>query len=50
MTNATTFIGFAITFIQSIAALGLFFYWPVYFQAGKGVGTVKCVYALVAFL
>ncbi|KAF7981925.1 hypothetical protein HWV62_30691 [Athelia sp. TMB] len=41
MTNATTFIGFATTFIQAIAALGLFFYWPVYFQAGKGVGTVK---------
>ncbi|KAF7978075.1 hypothetical protein HWV62_1725 [Athelia sp. TMB] len=41
MANATTCISFATTFIAAIAALGLFFYWPVYFQASKGVGTVK---------
>ncbi|KAF7976442.1 hypothetical protein HWV62_6677 [Athelia sp. TMB] len=41
MTNMTTFIGFVTTGIHAISALGVFYYWPVYFQAVKGVNPVR---------
>ena len=40
MNNTTTVIGFATTGLYAICALGVFYYWPVYFQAVKGVNPV----------
>jgi len=52
LTNRTTLIGYFTTFVHGIIALGMFFYWPVYFQAVKGASPVKSAvdYFSVAFI
>lgn len=48
--NRTTAVGYAGTWIHGVVALVVFYYWPVYFQAVKGVSPVKWVILSLSIL
>ncbi|KZP23735.1 MFS general substrate transporter [Athelia psychrophila] len=52
LSHPTTLIGFATTWLHAVSALGLFYYWPTYFQAVKGTSPIRAAidFFSVAFI